>query len=71
MVPAAAPCPSGCSHNTMSYSCTHARANHIEVTPACRNVKAQMVDAVVAKRILEVVNPDQIALALAASGDAK
>ena len=57
-----------CSHNTMSYSCTHARANHT-VTPACRNVKAQMVDAVVAKRILEVVNPDQIALALAASDE--
>lgn len=56
------------SHEKATYSCTHSRANHTS-TPACRTVMAQTIDAVVAKRILEAVSPDQITLALAASDD--
>jgi DNA invertase Pin-like site-specific DNA recombinase len=56
------------SHEKATYSCTHSRANHT-ATPACRTVMAQTIDAVVAKRILEVVSPDQITLALAASDE--
>jgi excisionase family DNA binding protein len=56
------------SRDKASYSCTHARANHT-ATPGCRTVTAHTIDAVVAKRLLEVVSPEQITLALAASDD--
>src|SRR5260370_19731821 len=36
-------------------------------TPGCRTILAKTVDDAVAKRLLEVVAPDQIALALAAA----
>lgn len=49
-----------------SYDCSHSRANHAQL-PGCRLVSAAAVDPAVSKRLLEVVAPDQIALALAAA----
>jgi DNA invertase Pin-like site-specific DNA recombinase len=48
------------------YDCTHARADHI-TTPACRSVKAAVVDELVSRRLLEAMAPEEIALALAAA----
>lgn len=50
------------------YDCGHSRADHIN-TPACRSVTATIVDALIARRLLEVVAPEEIALALAAADD--
>lgn len=49
-----------------TYFCAESRANRM-TTPGCRTVLARTVDDAVAKRLLEVVAPDQIALALAAA----
>lgn len=51
-----------------SYDCSHSRADHT-ATPACRSVLADVVDAAVGARLLEVVAPEQIALALAAADE--
>jgi DNA invertase Pin-like site-specific DNA recombinase len=65
----------GCCGRSMStlypsgraaYDCSHSRANHAQ-SSGCRLVSAAIVDAAVSKRLLEVVAPDQIALALAAA----
>jgi DNA invertase Pin-like site-specific DNA recombinase len=48
------------------YECGHSRADHIN-TPACRSVKAIVVDELVARRLLETVAPEEITLALAAA----
>jgi DNA invertase Pin-like site-specific DNA recombinase len=48
------------------YDCSMSRANHIQ-TPACRSVKAIVVDELVAMRLLEALAPHEIALALAAA----
>jgi DNA invertase Pin-like site-specific DNA recombinase len=48
------------------YDCTHARADHI-TTPACRSVKAVVVDELITRRLLEALAPEEIALALAAA----
>jgi excisionase family DNA binding protein len=50
------------------YECGHSRADHIN-TPACRSVKATVVDELVAGRLLEAVAPQEIALALAAADE--
>jgi len=50
------------------YECGHSRADHIN-TPACRSVKAPVVDELVARRLLEAVAPQELALALAAADD--
>ena len=50
------------------YECGHSRANHIS-TPGCRSVKATVVDQLVARRLLEALEPEQIALALAAADE--
>lgn len=50
------------------YDCTHSRSDHI-TTPQCRSVLAQVVDRVVGKRLLEVIAPPEIALALAAADE--
>ncbi len=50
------------------YECGHSRADHIN-TPGCRSVKAAVVDELVARRLLEAVAPQEIALALAAADD--
>jgi Recombinase/Recombinase zinc beta ribbon domain len=51
-----------------AYDCSRARADHTK-TPGCRSVLAAMVDAVVAQRLLQVVAPEEIALALAAADE--
>lgn len=50
------------------YECGHSRADHIN-TPACRSVKTVVVDELVARRLLETVAPEEIALALAAADE--
>jgi DNA invertase Pin-like site-specific DNA recombinase len=51
-----------------SYECGHSRADCV-VTPHCRSVDAIQVDTAVAKRLLAVVAPDEIAVALAAADE--
>jgi len=48
------------------YDCSHSRADHVQ-TLACRSVLAEVVDGPVAKRLLEAVTPEEIAVALAAA----
>ncbi len=50
------------------YECGHSRADHIN-TPGCRSVKATVVDALIARRLLETLAPEEIALALAAADE--
>jgi DNA invertase Pin-like site-specific DNA recombinase len=50
------------------YECGHSRADHIN-TPACRSVKATVVDELIARRLLEALAPEEIALALAAADE--
>jgi DNA invertase Pin-like site-specific DNA recombinase len=55
-------------HEGSHYDCTHARADHVN-TPACRQVKAVVVDELIARRMLEAIAPEQVALALAAADE--
>jgi DNA invertase Pin-like site-specific DNA recombinase len=48
------------------YECGHSRADHIN-TPACRSVKTTVVDALLARRVIDALAPEEIALALAAA----
>ena len=57
-----------CSGGKPIYDCTHSRADHV-TTPQCRSVLAEVVDRMVGKRLLEVLAPQEIALALAASDE--
>ena len=50
------------------YECGHSRADHVN-TPACRQVKAAVVDELVAGRLLKALAPEEIALALAAADE--
>ena len=50
------------------YDCSHARADHTN-TPGCRSIIAAIVDAAVAQRLLAIVTPTQIAVALAAADE--
>ena len=50
------------------YDCSISRANHAR-TPACRSVKADVVDELVARRLLQALAPEEIALALAAADE--
>jgi DNA invertase Pin-like site-specific DNA recombinase len=50
------------------YECAHSRADHV-ATAACRVVNAATVDQVVAIRLLQVLGPDEVALALAAADE--
>jgi excisionase family DNA binding protein len=50
------------------YECGHSRADHIN-TPACRSVKTVVVDELIARRLVEAVAPEEIALALAAADE--
>jgi DNA invertase Pin-like site-specific DNA recombinase len=50
------------------YECGHSRADHVN-TPACRSVKTTVVDELIARRLLEALAPEEIALALAAAGE--
>ena len=57
-----------CSGGKPIYDCTHSRSDHV-TTPQCRSVLAEVVDRVVGKRLLEVLAPQEIALALAAADE--
>jgi len=50
------------------YECGHSRADHIN-TPACRSVKTTVVDELIARRLLQALAPEEIALALAAADE--
>jgi excisionase family DNA binding protein len=50
-----------------SYECS-ARADRL-TTPTCRSIAASTVDSAVAERLLEALNPNEIALALAAADE--
>jgi hypothetical protein len=50
------------------YSCTHSRADGTN-TPACRTIKAEVIDTAVATRVLDRMTPAEIELALAASDE--
>ena len=50
------------------YECGHSRADHIN-TPGCRSVKTLVVDELVARRVLEAVAPEEIAVAFAAADE--
>jgi DNA invertase Pin-like site-specific DNA recombinase len=51
-----------------TYDCCHSRSNHTK-TPGCRGVMAATIDAAVAQRVLVVVTPQEITLALAAADE--
>jgi excisionase family DNA binding protein len=65
----------GCGHSMgvqyrakgAHYDCS-SRANHIQ-TKACRSVKAAVVDELIAGRLLQALEPEQIALALRAADE--
>jgi excisionase family DNA binding protein len=50
------------------YECGHSRADHVN-TPGCRSVKASVVDELIARRLLDALAPEEIALALAAADE--
>lgn len=50
------------------YDCSHARSDHTN-TPGCRSMMAASVDAAVAERLLAVVTPTQVVVALAAADE--
>jgi DNA invertase Pin-like site-specific DNA recombinase len=50
------------------YDCSRSRADHVH-TPACRSVLSAVVDELVARRLLEVLAPREIKLALAAADE--
>lgn len=50
------------------YECARSRADHT-TTEACRSVRADVVDTAVASRLLEALEPEQVALALAAADE--
>src|SRR3990170_4375083 len=51
-----------------TYNCCHSRSDHTQ-TPGCRAVMAATVDTAVARRVLAMVTPHEIALALAAADE--
>jgi DNA invertase Pin-like site-specific DNA recombinase len=50
------------------YECALSRGDHVQ-TKACRTIGAAIVDQVVAGRLLQVLGPDEVALALAAADE--
>ncbi len=55
-------------HRRAEYKCSSSRAEHL-TTPGCRQVKATVVDELVAERLLAALAPHEIELALAAADD--
>lgn len=51
-----------------NYECAHSRADRT-LTATCRSVTADVVDTAVADRLLAALEPDQVALALAAADE--
>jgi hypothetical protein len=52
----------------VDYECGHSRADHV-TNAACRLINTTTVDQVVAARLLQVLSPDEVALALAAADE--
>src|SRR5215207_2320988 len=50
------------------YECSTSRADHVQ-TPRCRSVRADTLDQAVARRLLEALSPEEVALALAAADE--
>ena len=50
------------------YECSKSRADHVQ-TPRCRSVRSDTLDEAVARRLLESLSPEQVALALAAADE--
>jgi hypothetical protein len=53
---------------TISYKCARSRLEHLS-TPGCSSVKADVVDELLARRLLQALAPQEIALALAATDE--
>ena len=53
---------------TIGYKCSRSRLEHRN-TPGCREVKADVVDELVTRRLLSALAPEEIALALAATDE--
>ncbi|MGC8628460.1 MAG: recombinase family protein, partial [Acidimicrobiales bacterium] len=51
-----------------AYECSASRADQM-ATPTCRSISAATVDDAVAERLLEALNPEEVALALAAADE--
>jgi excisionase family DNA binding protein len=51
-----------------AYECSASRADQM-ATPTCRSISAVTVDEAVAERLLEALNPEEVALALAAADE--
>jgi len=51
-----------------TYDCNHSRSDQT-TTPRCRGVMAAVIDAAVVRRLLEIVTPQEITLALAAANE--
>ena len=51
-----------------AYECSASRADHM-ATPTCRSISAATVDEAVAERLLAALNPEEVALALAAADE--
>ena len=50
------------------YECSKSRADHVE-TPRCRSVRSDTLDEAVARRLLDALSPEEVALALAAADE--
>ncbi len=50
------------------YECAHSRADRT-ITPACRSIRADVVDELLAQRLLAALEPQEIALALASADE--
>jgi DNA invertase Pin-like site-specific DNA recombinase/predicted DNA-binding transcriptional regulator AlpA len=50
------------------YDCAYSRGDRV-ATPACRSINAATVDHIVATRLLQVLGPEEVALALAAADE--
>lgn len=51
-----------------AYECSASRADHM-ATPTCRSITAGVVDDAVAERLLAALNPEEVALAMAAADE--
>jgi DNA invertase Pin-like site-specific DNA recombinase len=52
----------------IGYKCSRSRLEHLS-TPGCREIKAEVVDELVTRRLLQALAPEEIALALAATDE--
>lgn len=57
-----------CTSGNGIYDCARSRQDGTH-TPGCRSIRADVIDDAVARRLLQVVAPDQIALALRAADE--